>query len=253
MNIFLLLIIFFLAQVLASCLAIVLGYFVPTITPTPGLACNVEVLCYSMLLVDLLIIFLLPKFRLVRKDDMSSLKERGTQGMLLTVVATVLMSLGISFLVEPFGLDDGGTDQLFEAMVSADLLASGLLLVFIGPLLEELIFREGLLRELLVRYKLSPMLSVLICSVTFGVVHGNVMQAIPSVLLGIMLGVMYIVSGDIRLSLLAHVVNNGLAFLLMLLPEWTPLSVFPTPVVIGMGALLCALGYLPIKKLIQLS
>ena len=71
--------------------------------------------------------------------------------------------------------------------------------------------------------------------------------------MGIMLGILYIVSGDMRLSYFAHVINNALALVTLYLPEGDVAENIPTPVLIGIGALLCTAAFLLTKKLIPTS
>lgn len=141
--------------------------------------------------------------------------------LVLALLAILLLALSQSLLTEPLNLADMGTQAYFEAMAK-DVWCI-LLLCVVGPLVEELVFRDGILRQL-VRWGLSPLWAVVVSALIFGLVHGNPQQALPAIVLGIALGMLFARTGDLRLCLPAHIFNNTLAVVLMYLPgsdEWT--------------------------------
>ena len=56
-------------------------------------------------------------------------------------------------------------------------------------------------------------------ALVFAIVHGNLAQGIPALLLGIALGILYHRSRSVWLCVAAHVANNTVAALLMFLPD----------------------------------
>jgi membrane protease YdiL (CAAX protease family) len=249
MNIFLLLLLFFLSQLFSQVGAMLIAYLVPSIPCTPGMNINAMVLGYLMLIFNLILLWLLPKCKLTRYEWFATWPTQRYKMFGPVIGSTLLLALGTSLLVQPFDLDDGGSTLLFEAM-KGDVLCV-ILLVFVGPLLEEVIFREGILRQLIMRYKLNPILSILLSALAFGFFHANFMQAIPAILMGILLGAFYILSGDIRLSYTAHVVNNASAILLLYFPQTNVIDTnWPMPIALGFGALLCAGSFMWLKKLL---
>lgn len=252
MNIFLLLLIFFLTQVLTMAGAILLPIVAPAVAPTPGFEFNVIAMGYIMLIIDLIVILALPYTRLVNDAKFPNWSSHKLSTQVLVLAMTLLLSIGLSIIVGAIGVEDQGMRLLFSGMKSDPIMCT-LLLVFIGPWLEELIFREGILRQLMTKYRLSPMLSIFASSLAFAIIHGNLEQGIPAMIMGIMLGILYIVSGDMRLSYFAHVINNALAYVTLYLPEGDVAENIPTPVLIGTGALLCTAAFLLTKKLIPTS
>ena len=252
MNIFLLLLIFFLTQILTTAGAILLPIIAPAIAPTPGFEFNVIAMGYIMLIIDLIVILLLPYTRLVKKTDFPNWSTHKLSTQVIVLAMTLLLSFGLSFIVTALNIDDQSTHLLFSAMKS-DPIMCPLLLVFVGPLLEEIIFREGLLRQLMTKHRLNPMLSILASSLAFAIIHGNLVQGIPAMVMGIMFGILYIVSGDLRLSYFAHVINNSIAYITLYLPELDIEAHIPSPILIGFGSLLCTGAFLLTKKLIPTS
>lgn len=78
---------------------------------------------------------------------------------------------------------------------------------FIGPLLEELFMREGVMGSML-RQGVRPWTAIILSSVLFGAMHLNLSQFIFATIGGIALGILYYKSGNIILSLIVHALNN---------------------------------------------
>lgn len=123
------------------------------------------------------------------------------------------VSLLLSWVLDPLGLPDGGTTSLFTAQLHSP---SGLLLLcVVGPLCEELVFRAGILRSLVVNHRLPDWCAATVTSLSFALVHGNLAQGLPALVLGLMLSYLYLRTGNLRLCLPAHVANNVLGVLLL--------------------------------------
>lgn len=100
----------------------------------------------------------------------------------------------------------------FEAMMAYPLLMV-VALCLIGPLAEELVFREGILRHLHV-WRANKWWAVVLSALCFGLVHINPAQIVSATLLGLLLGWVYVRTGDVRLSVALHILNNLFAFAL---------------------------------------
>lgn len=152
----------------------------------------------------------------------------------------VAVAIGLSFAATPFDLNDAGTTAAFEAM--AGTTAGVVCLCLVGPVTEELVFREGVQR-LLGLAGLRPYAAIGIAALLFALGHGNAAQALPALVCGCLLGLLYHKCGDIRLSATAHVLNNALGVALFYLPAVeTATRAWPAAACIGTGAALCALG-----------
>ena len=192
---------------------------------------------------------ILVAFKLVRKDCIPSWETQRFKGILPTIICMLLMALGIELLLKPFDFTSQIQMQMFGAMKSNLLCV--LLLTVMGPLIEELVFREGILRQLVHKYHVNPFIAVFISALTFGIVHFNLAQGVPAFLLGLLLGGLYLLTDDIRLCLVAHIVNNSMALLSLHVPDmgnWQ--DQLSTPMLIGLGALLCALSFYLLQLLL---
>ena len=169
----------------------------------------------SLLVSSLLLLLLLWALRLVRFRPQGRGRVRSRWAAGLAMPAVLLLCLGLSLLFKPLSLDDGGQMALFDAMKGNVLCL--LLLCVVGPLTEEMVFREGLLRHLSAA-GLPPLLAAAVSAGVFALVHGNLAQAFHAAVLGFVLGLLYLRTADVRLCFPAHALNNTLAVLFLYFP-----------------------------------
>lgn len=81
--------------------------------------------------------------------------------------------------------------------------------VIIAPLLEEIVFRGIILQGFLKNYSITK--SIIITAVLFGLFHANIVQTPLVILLGIVLGVIYIKTGSLFMCIIGHALNNFIA------------------------------------------
>lgn len=135
---------------------------------------------------------------------------------LLAIMGFVVLAFGINFLLTPLNLEDFDQTANFAEMKESWLCL--ILLCFVGPMAEEFTFREGILRSLK-KNGLNPWIAIFTSAFAFGIIHVDPMQVIPAIALGIALGVLYHKTGDLRLCLIAHILNNTLAVLELEIPK----------------------------------
>ena len=80
----------------------------------------------------------------------------------------------------------------------------------IAPVIEEILFREGICGHLL-RSGYSPQKAVWISAVLFGLIHFNLAQIPFAILMGLILGVIYVRTGNIVLTSIIHILNNSVS------------------------------------------
>ncbi len=165
---------------------------------------------------NFVLIALLAALKLIRRPFSFRADSRFEKGGAWMLPAMALLAVGLSFLLQPLALPDDGSMAMFAAMKHNALCM--LLLAVVGPITEELVFREGIQRSLSAS-GLPHVWAAAATAVLFSLVHGNLAQAIPAVLLGFALGLLYIKTGNVRLSCAAHVLNNTLALLLLHFPQ----------------------------------
>lgn len=89
-----------------------------------------------------------------------------------------------------------------------DLLVNIVLIAVVPAIGEELFFRAGVQR-LLAKVMGRQWLAVLVTSIVFSLVHGEILGFVPRVVLGGLLGAIFAITGRLWLSIIIHMVNNG--------------------------------------------
>jgi len=84
--------------------------------------------------------------------------------------------------------------------------------------LEELFFRGIVLRFL--HGKISTTLSIGFSALLFSMLHFNLQAFIPIFILGLLLGISYTRTGDIRAPIVMHMLFNGHTLLLISADKW---------------------------------
>jgi uncharacterized protein len=97
---------------------------------------------------------------------------------------------------------------------SADYIWSMLIVAILPAVFEETVFRGGL-QNILVKWTKLPVLAIIITSIIFSAVHFSFYGFFARVALGVVLGLIYFYSGNLWLSILAHLFNNGAAVTFM--------------------------------------
>ena len=123
------------------------------------------------------------------------------------------VAIPLSFAIEEAGLTmpDSYT-QLFKGIMQHDLgyVAVGVL----APIAEEMLFRGAVLRRLLdVMDKRLTWVAIVVTSLLFAVVHGNMAQGVNAFVLGLLLGWMYVRTRSIVPGVAFHLTNNTIAFM----------------------------------------
>jgi membrane protease YdiL (CAAX protease family) len=96
-------------------------------------------------------------------------------------------------------------------------LLYNLVLIAVIPAIAEEMFFRGVLQRLFVRMSRRAWIGILIASVVFSLLHGEMLGFFPRVALGIILGLIYYVSGNLWYAILAHFINNGVQVFLLFL------------------------------------
>lgn len=119
----------------------------------------------------------------------------------------------------------------------------------VGPIVEELIFREGICGYL-IRSGSNHWRAIWISAILFGIIHFNPAQIPFAILMGIILGIIYVKTGNIVITSIIHILNNSIAMIDVnvlgdKVKEFSLVEWVGGPVVAGVciiaGATLCAI------------
>jgi membrane protease YdiL (CAAX protease family) len=147
--------------------------------------------------------------------DAVGLRPASTTWYLIAFVATILIIPLASlvtilvFFVTGQSLENPQLDFLLpEGLSAIDALAMLFLAGFAAPFGEELLFR-GVLYTLF-RERWGVWFSVLLSSLLFGIIHGNLAVGLTGFLLGIVAAVVFEYSRSLWTAILVHSINNSL-------------------------------------------
>jgi len=109
--------------------------------------------------------------------------------------------------------------KIGEALMKSNgimgLLLSLVVISIIPAISEELIFR-GVIQKLFIDLSRNKHFGIILTALLFSAMHMDIAGFLPRFALGAILGYMYLWSGSIYLSIVAHFTNNLLAFLMEL-------------------------------------
>ena len=218
------LLIFLLAQVLGTLLLVVIGILVspefcsalqayvsgkaqslPLLELTP-----ISVISIALMAVDILAVlacyFFLHNIRFDTAFEASTINWRTG---LLAIAGGVLGAFGTSILTEGVALPD----VMVQMSLSMSHNIWGILAIaIVGPITEELLFREAIEGEML-RRGANPWMAIIVSALVFSLAHLNLAQGLYALPLAILFGIIYYKTGNIVLTSLLHILNNGIAAL----------------------------------------
>jgi membrane protease YdiL (CAAX protease family) len=125
---------------------------------------------------------------------------------LLMVWIAALSWLKLDFLLPP------DTAQQVIDTAGGNLITTLVLVGFLGPIAEEIFFRGFVLPGLIKRF--GVIRSLLLSSLLFGIFHFDPGAIVPTFILGLALGWVYLKTGALWPAIFAHGLHNSLAIML---------------------------------------
>jgi hypothetical protein len=92
----------------------------------------------------------------------------------------------------------------------SNTLMGALAIGVIGPVVEELIFREAILGYML-KSDVNKWVAIIASALVFGIIHANLAQIPFAIVIGIIFGIIYYKTGNIVITSILHIVNNSFA------------------------------------------
>ena len=157
--------------------------------------------------------------------DSHNFGGRSSLSMALIVSA---MAVAGAFVIEPISML---LPEMSDAMKAAmEMMLNGPIWIVLisvsvfAPFFEEWLCRGIILRGLL--KKVKPVWAIVISAAIFGLIHGNLWQAIPAFIIGVILGYVYYKTGSLKLTMLMHCVNNTLSVIVSRIPAFEDVEFF---------------------------
>ncbi len=125
----------------------------------------------------------------------------------------ILMGIQVPIVLTDMAVEAGLNQFGYTAQGGMEMATSGSLTItmflyssFVGPIVEELIYRGFVMRSL---EKYGKAFAIVVSSVFFGVMHQNLVQSVFAIFAGLVLG--YVAMNySLKWSILLHIVNNCL-------------------------------------------
>lgn len=151
-------------------------------------------------------------------------------GILSSAALSLLMSLfdATSYFPE--------YEEIMDIAMGGNAALRTFVIVIVAPLTEELVFRGLVMGHLSERMKLP--FAALISSVVFGIAHLNVLQGVYAAIIGLVFALIYIRSGTIWASVLAHIGFNSVSSIATLLLDAPVLAGFVF-ILMYLGSVIC--------------
>ena len=186
-------------------------YFYPEMLTSPYVTWGNQIVCMYLTAIPLGLLILRRGKRQMELAEKPS-KSNMSLGEIITTliiccpmmyVGSILGSILNSF-ISSFG-GNASTSGLEAVLSTGPLWLIFLMVVVIGPIMEEVFFRYGLIEALRPwGWKAAAWISAGI----FGLFHGNLEQLFYTVFLGLLLGCVYLKTGKLRYSVIIHMSVN---------------------------------------------
>lgn len=196
--------------------------FIITLLSYPlTLQSKVESLTFSIISVVKLFflpieVFILNKVFGRRTNELNTFKKVNKKTIFhITLVLTIFRLLYDAFIL-PIILRIPESDTLIQAEqnLNSSFIYLILSVCIIAPIIEEVIFRGILLNGMLKRY--NPSTAIIISSLLFALIHGNLHQEINAFLLALIIGCIYYKTHSLYLTIYCHFFNNTASFILFI-------------------------------------
>jgi membrane protease YdiL (CAAX protease family) len=133
----------------------------------------------------------------------------------ILMVSILLLSEAYSRFVVPGQELQADMNQLIAGVPKTPLnhLLLFMTIAVIAPLLEELLFRGYLQSSLM--HLMKPWQAILLASAVFGAIHFQPLAFPILTALGAVFGYLYYKTGSLKVNIILHVLNNGIAYIAM--------------------------------------
>ncbi|MBP5380879.1 MAG: CPBP family intramembrane metalloprotease [Bacteroidaceae bacterium] len=208
--------VFCLMQILAPIIVQVIARLTGEIPSSPNDASNLiehtYQLALALIISGMLTVVILYYMNMIkRKGLVSRFRSVDWEHAPLAITAAIMGIIVLDLLSEYVNAPDL-MQPVFMRLAENKL--GVLALVFVAPIVEELVFREGVLGYLR-RHEIGTWTAIISSSLAFALLHFNPAQIPFAFVMGIMLGYIYVKTSSIIITSIIHIINNLLATLEM--------------------------------------
>ena len=193
--------IFSITQLLMGVILVVIGY-----VKGVNVSTSPTYLATSIILSGIVTIALLFALRMVKLKTFDPRRTRWNLAP-MAIIGALMGIFAMDLIGEQLNLQDYMKE---EFQLLANNLWGILAIVVVGPLVEELVFREAIIVSLM-HHRVHRKRAILISAIAFGLIHANPAQIPFALIAGIILGTIFVRTRSIVLPLIIHFINNGIA------------------------------------------
>lgn len=172
-------------------------------------------------------------------DSVFKVKETISKNQYLRLIfimfpVTIALSYFSNYLAS---LLSGGEaeNSIIESLVSGDSLLAVIMVSVLAPIFEELIFRKLIIDR---TRKFGEAVAIIYSAFAFGIFHCNVYQIFYAFALGLILGYVYVRTGNVLLTIIMHmIVNSSSSILYPLAPTVYTYFVY-VMIALGIGSVI---------------
>lgn len=196
-------------------------------------------LAISVILSGILTVLIASAMKLIDWKGAFRFDRQQAHSAWLPISAAIAGFFAIIVFEEQLQLADNLQNEFADMMHS---VVGALMISVIGPIIEELCFREAIMGSL-IRQGSRPWVAILFSAIVFGLIHANPVQIVGAGLMGILLGIIYYKSGNIVLTSILHILNNSFATITALTfgIDATMSDLIGGPTVAIVSAIICAI------------
>lgn len=196
-------------------------------------------LAYTIDVSGILTVIIASAMKLINWNTVFCWDKKQASKSWLPLIAAIAGIFSIAVFEENLQLEDELAEQFASMMHSVVGIIS---ISIVGPIIEELCFREAIMGGLL-RKGVKPWVAIGLSAAIFGLIHGNPVQIVGAGLMGVIFGIVYYKSGNIILSSVLHILNNSFAtFIALTYGMETSLSdIFGSNTITIVSGIICAI------------
>ncbi len=150
-------------------------------------------------------------------------KKVNLKNKICIILIALLLIFGLQYLLNyllypAIGLDYSTTD-VFDISSNSSLLSKIIFILAISvtpAIFEELFFRKAVISF---TKQYGTTFALIFSALLFGMLHMNLSQFLFAFIIGIVFGMIYLYTNDIKITMFIHFINNGLAAIELILPE----------------------------------
>lgn len=159
----------------------------------------------------------------VEKENNLPVKNITAKQKVKIVFISIMIIFALQYLLTlvvypSIGLDYSSTD-MFDINSDSSVFSKIILVLALAvtpAIFEELFFRKAIID---LSSKFGKKFALIFSALLFGIIHMNLSQGLFAFIIGIIFGIIYLYTNDIKLTMIIHFINNGFATLEMILPE----------------------------------